>query len=162
LFVTSENVGSYELIWKKKKYVESKFNEIEPRSILKRNDLLMNIVGGSIGRTAIYDIDELANINQAVTIIRLLPMVSFDYFLHFFNSPTCIAYMYDKQVENARPNLSMGNISKFLIPFPSLEEQKAIVQQVNALMALCDKLETEIATRTTTLEDWMKSWVGGL
>jgi type I restriction enzyme, S subunit len=157
LFVTSENVGSYELIWKKKKYVESKFNKITPRSILKRNDLLMNIVGGSIGRTAIYNIDELANINQAVTIIRLLPLVSFDYFLHFFNSPTCISYMYDKQVDNARPNLSMGNISKFLIPFPSLEEQKAIVQKVNALMALCDSLEKEIETHQTTQEQWMQS-----
>tara|TARA_R110002050_G_scaffold4573_2_gene22145 strand:+ start:53894 stop:55405 length:1512 start_codon:yes stop_codon:yes gene_type:complete len=144
LFVTSENVGNYNLIWKKKKYVESKFNEIEPRSILKRNDLLMNIVGGSIGRTAIYDIDDLANINQAVTIIRLIPEVLHQYFLHFFNSPLCISYMYDKQVDNARPNLSMGNISKFLIPFPPLEEQKAIVEKVNALMGLCDKLEQEV------------------
>ncbi len=141
LFVTSENVGSYELIWKNKKYVETKFNEIEPRSILKKNDLLMNIVGGSIGRTAIYNIDDLANINQAVTIIRLIPLNSYEYMLHFFNSPTCISYMFDKQVDNARPNLSMGNISNFLIPLPSLEEQKAIVEKVNGLMALCDQLE---------------------
>lgn len=144
LFITSENVGNYKLIWKKKKFVESKFNEIEPRSILKRNDLLMNIVGGSIGRTAIYNIDELANINQAVTIIRLFPKVSYEYFLHFFNSPICISYMYDKQVDNARPNLSMGNISKFMIPLPPLEEQKAIVEKVNALMGLCDSLEQEV------------------
>jgi type I restriction enzyme S subunit len=157
LFVTSENVGSYKLLWNKKKYVEWKFNEIEPRSILKRNDLLMNIVGGSIGRTAIYDIDDLANINQAVTIIRLLPKISFAYFLHFFNSPTCISYMYEKQVDNARPNLSMGNISKFMIPFPSIEEQKAIVEKVNILMALCDQLEQEIQTSKATQEDWMKS-----
>ncbi|WP_051260913.1 restriction endonuclease subunit S [Algoriphagus marincola] len=157
LFVTSENVGSYELIWKNKKFVETKFNEIEPRSILKKNDLLMNIVGGSIGRTAIYNIDEVANINQAVTIIRLLPLNSFDFMLHFFNSPTCISYMFDKQVDNARPNLSMGNIANFLIPLPSLKEQKAIVEKVNGLMALCDQLEQEIETHHTTQEHWMQS-----
>ncbi|WP_165731001.1 restriction endonuclease subunit S [Polaribacter sp. 20A6] len=157
LFVTSENVGNYKLLWKKKKFVESKFNEIEPRSILKRNDLLMNIVGGSIGRTAIYNIDELANINQAVTIIRLFPKVSYDYFLHFFNSPTCISYMYDKQVDNARPNLSMGNISKFMIPFPPLEEQKAIVEKVNALMGLCDALEQEVQQSQEHSEMLMQS-----
>ena len=157
LFVTSENVGNYNLIWKNKKFVESKFNEIEPRSILKRNDLLMNIVGGSIGRTAIYDIDELANINQAVTIIRLIPRISFDYFLHFFNSPICISYMYDKQVDNARPNLSMGNISKFLIPLPPLEEQKGIVEKVNALMGLCDALEQEVAQSKAYSEQLMQS-----
>ncbi|WP_321827217.1 restriction endonuclease subunit S [Maribacter dokdonensis] len=157
LFVTSENVGNYNLIWKKKKYVESKFNEIEPRSILKSNDLLMNIVGGSIGRTAIYNIDELANINQAVTIIRLFPKVSYEYFLHFFNSPICISYMYDKQVDNARPNLSMGNIAKFMIPLPSLEEQKAIVKKVNALMGLCDALEQKVQQSQEHSEKLMQS-----
>ncbi|WP_165749858.1 restriction endonuclease subunit S [Cellulophaga sp. Z1A5H] len=157
LFVTSENVGNYKLIWKKKKFVESKFNEISTRSILKRNDLLMNIVGGSIGRTAIYNIDELANINQAVTIIRLFPKVSYDYFLHFFNSPICISYMYDKQVDNARPNLSMGNISKFMIPLPPLEEQKAIVEKVNDLMGLCDALEQEVQQSQEHSEMMMQS-----
>jgi len=157
LFVTSENVGNYNLIWKKKKYVESKFNEIEPRSILKRNDLLMNIVGGSIGRTAIYDIDDLANINQAVTIIRLIPKVIHDYFLYFFNSPLCISYMYDKQVDNARPNLSMGNISKFLIPFPSLEEQKAIVQVVETLFKEVEQLEQLTIERISLKEKFVTS-----
>jgi len=72
LFITSENVGNNKLRMDKKKYVESKFNEIEPRSILAQNDILMNIVGASIGRTAIYDLDEVANINQAVCLIRVL------------------------------------------------------------------------------------------
>lgn len=157
LFVTSENVGSYNLLWKKKKFVEAKFNEIEPRSILKRNDLLMNIVGGSIGRTAIYDIDDLANINQAVTIIRLLSDSNHGYYLHFFNSPVCISYMYDKQVDNARPNLSMGNISKFMIPIPPVEEQKAIVEKVNSLMALCDNLEQQIDSSQVQIEQLMQS-----
>ena len=48
LFITSENVGNYKLILNKTKFVEKKFNNIEPRSILKKNDFLMNIVGGSI------------------------------------------------------------------------------------------------------------------
>ena len=157
LFVTSENVGSYKLLWKKKKYVEAKFNDIEPRSILKRNDLLMNIVGGSIGRTAIYDIDDLANINQAVTIIRLLNECNYTYFLHLFNSPICISYMYDKQVDNARPNLSMGNISKFMMPLPPLKEQQAIVEKVNSLMSLCDTLEQQIENSQTQIEQLMQS-----
>jgi type I restriction enzyme, S subunit len=157
LFVTSENVGSYKLLLDKRKYVELKFNEIEPRSILKRNDILMNIVGGSIGRTAIYDIDDLANINQAVTIIRLLHDCNYGYFLHFFNSPVCISYMYDKQVDNARPNLSMGSIAKFIMPLPPLEEQKAIVEKVNSLMALCDELAQEIDNSQTQIEQLMHS-----
>lgn len=157
LFITSENVGNYNLILKKKKFVEVKFNDIEPRSILRKNDILMNIVGGSIGRTAIYNLEEIANINQAVTIIRLIDNQDHNYFLHFFNSPVCVSYMYDKQVDNARPNLSMGNIAKFVIPIPPLEEQKAIVEKVSSLMALCDELEKQIINSETQIELLMKS-----
>jgi len=148
LFITSENVRNYYLKLDKAKYVEVKFNKIEPRSILKRNDILMNIVGASIGRTAFFDLEEVANINQAVCLIRMLNTNRFfemKYFLYFFNSPVCIGYMFDKQVDNARPNLSMTNISQFAIPFPSKNEQKRIVAKVDQLMVLCDELETSLS-----------------
>ncbi|MEH7470114.1 restriction endonuclease subunit S, partial [Priestia megaterium] len=108
LFITSENVGNFNLILKKKKYVQKRFNEIEPRSILQKGDLLMNIVGASIGRTAIFNIEACANINQAVCLIRPTGMVIKEYLLLFFNSQLCISYMYDNQVDSARANLSMG------------------------------------------------------
>ena len=145
LFVTSENVGSYSLLLDSPKFVETKFNEIEPRSILQKGDYLMNIVGASIGRTATFDRDDVANINQAVCLIRIENQaLSKSYLLHFFNSQTCLEYMFDKQVDNARPNLSMGNIAKFLIPIAPQAEQHRIVAKVDELMALCDHLKTRI------------------
>lgn len=44
-----------------------------------------------------------------------------------------------------------------IVSLPPIEEQKAIVQKVNALMALCDRLEKEIETQKTTQEEWMQS-----
>ena len=151
MFVTSENVGSYRLLLDSPKYVEKKFNDIEPRSILVTGDFLMNIVGASIGRTAIYNLGTLANINQAVCLIRISNSnLSRMFLLHFFNSATCLEYMFDKQVENARPNLSMGNIAKFLIPIPPVEEQHRIVAKVDELMALCDALKARLNEAQTT------------
>jgi len=146
LFLTSKNVGNYNLILDNSSFVEWKFNEIEPRSILQNGDILMNIVGASIGRTALYDLNEIANINQAVCLIRFFNFFSFDkrYFLHFFNSPVCISYMFDKQVDMARPNLSMGNIERFLVPLPPLAEQHRILAKADQLMHLCDELETRL------------------
>lgn len=127
------------------KYVEKKFNDIEPRSILKQDDFLMNIVGASIGRTALFDSDRVANINQAVCLIRILAHELIpEFFLIFFNSRICISYMYDKQVDNARPNLSMSNISKFVIPIPPVREQKLVVAMVNHFMDVCDQLKTRL------------------
>jgi len=150
LFITSENVDSFKLRWHNKKYVERKFNDIEPRSILQKNDVLMNLVGASIGRVAYFDLDEIANINQAVCLIRLVGINSYlnlKYLLLFFNSQTCISYMFDKQVDNARANLSMTNVSKFLIPIPPITQQKRIVARIEQLMGRCDELERLRAER---------------
>jgi len=164
LFITSENVGSYKLLLNKKKYVEKKFNEIEPRSILTKNDILMNIVGASIGRVAIYNIEDLANINQAVCLIRLLYQSSeyLRFMLNFLNSEICISYMFDKQVDNARANLSMGNISKFIIPLPPLNEQKRIVEKVDYLMGLCDQLSNGLKDQEEVSERLLSAVVGGV
>ncbi|MCF8240762.1 MAG: restriction endonuclease subunit S [Melioribacteraceae bacterium] len=148
LFITSENVGSFKLLLGKRKYVEWKFNKIEPRSILKQGDFLMNIVGASIGRTAIYSIDETANINQAVCLIRFShSFYEPDYFLQFFNSNACLVQMFDKQVVMARPNLSMTNISKFLIPVPPITEQREIVKKTNELIEYCNQLKQQIESK---------------
>ena len=146
LFITSENVGKFKLLLNKIKYVEYKFNEIEPRSILEYNDILMNIVGASIGRTAIFNLENtLANINQATCIIRIIKSFKVDtllkYLLLFFNSSICYMYMNNDQVDSARANLSMTNIANFLIPIPPLDEQQRIVTKVEELLAIVDKLK---------------------
>ncbi|GJK47140.1 restriction endonuclease subunit S [Klebsiella oxytoca] len=145
LFITSENVGSFKILLDSEKYVEKKFNEIEPRSILTHNDILMNIVGASIGRTAIFNMNRNANINQAVCLIRVINnSMLLSYLLNFFNSDICLSYMFDKQVDNARANLSMGNIAKFVLPIPPLNEQKRIVEHIDNLMSICDKLQSHL------------------
>ena len=61
LFVTSENVGEYAILLDQPKYVEEMFNTKDKKSILSSGDVLTNIVGASIGRTAVFDRDEVAN-----------------------------------------------------------------------------------------------------
>lgn len=54
-------------------------------------------------------------------------------------------------------NISRDNIKLLKVPLPPLEEQKAIVEKVNALMGLCDELEHEVNTGKQQLEDLMQS-----
>jgi type I restriction enzyme S subunit len=154
LFITSENVGNYEL---RKlddlKYVESKFRDIEPRSMLRNGDVLMNLVGASIGRTALYNLDIDANINQAVALIRLIKQKSgpnVNFLLHYFNSPTAVEFMLGSHVTTAQPNMSLTDAREFPVPVPPLAEQHRIVAKVDELMALCDRLEASLTITTTT------------
>lgn len=142
LFVTSENVGVNEMLLEKRKYIEAKFNEMHPASILQKGDLLTNIVGASIGRTALFqeEIDN-ANINQAVCIIRLIDTTLTQYLLMYLNSSTAIGFMVNKSVESARANLSLTAVTNLMVPLPPLAEQKRIVKRVEELLALCDEMK---------------------
>ncbi len=145
LFITSKNVDSFKIDLTKATYVEQKFNEIEPRSILKKGDLLTNIVGASIGRTALYELDELANINQAVCILRIEHnLINKQFLLNLMNSNFVIELMFKMQFAPGRANLSMGNVANFTIPLPPLHEQEQIVAKLEELMAFCDGLEQSI------------------
>jgi len=137
LFVTSENVGVGELLLESPKYVERRFNEIEPKSILQKGDVLTNIVGASIGRTAIFDLDIEANVNQAVCVIRPnSALVNSKYLMTLLNSPGFIQKLLGNSVENARANVSMGVLGSLTIPLPPLATQQAIVAEIEAEQAL--------------------------
>ena len=72
-FLRSQNVGWGGLNLSNIAYLPEAFNEKEKKSVLQRGDVLLNLVGASIGRAAITS-DELegANMNQAVALIRLV------------------------------------------------------------------------------------------
>ncbi|MEO6251665.1 MAG: restriction endonuclease subunit S [Ferruginibacter sp.] len=158
LFVTSENVGEFELLLEHKKYVEEKFNLKDKKSILKKGDVLTNIVGASIGRTAIYNIDDVANINQAVCILRCNEKIlNNEYLTYILNSPFLKKIFHDNEVDNARANLSLGFFANLSIPFPSLKEQKKIVHELDTLSMQTKKLETTYQKKIDNLEELKKS-----
>lgn len=145
LFITSKNVDSFKIDLSDSSFVEAKFNEIEPRSILQKGDLLTNIVGASIGRTALFDLDFVANINQAVCILRIEhEFIDKPYLLNLMNSEFVINLMLEMQFAPGRANLSMSNLANFPIPLPPLSEQQRIVAKLDELMAYCDELEASI------------------
>lgn len=149
LFVTSENVRQGFLDFSNEKYLEVEINNKQKRSVLKRGDVLVNIVGASIGRAAIFDLDKVANINQAVCLIRLDDKNSIRYLCYYLNSPEALKYYSESKVDVARANLSLQDINNIYLPIPTLEEQQEIVRILDSLLdkeqrakELCDIIES--------------------
>jgi len=158
LFVTSENVGDRELLLETRKYVEEKFNIKDKKSILKKGDVLTNIVGASIGRTAIYNIDDVANINQAVCILRCNPKLILNtYLMNLLNSQILREIFHDNEVNTARANLSLSFFNKLSVPLPSLKVQQSIVNQLDTLKTQTQKLETVYNKKISDLDELKKS-----
>jgi type I restriction enzyme S subunit len=158
LFVTSENVGENQMLFEKTKYVEEAFNEIDSKSILYFGDVLTNIVGASIGRTAIYDREELANINQAVCLIRCKPDKLFNKYLSYLlNSPYFRQILHDNEINTARANLSLGFFRNLQIPLPSLAKQQSIVSKMDDFSSETQRLETIYRQKLAALKELKQS-----
>lgn len=142
LFVTSENVRDGEMdIVKNKKFIPVEFHEKLERSQLKKDDVLINLVGASIARSAHYNFDFPANINQAVALIRLdSSELNVPWFASYLQFHDCVKRLLGEQVETARANLSLNNLRMFLVARPPFEEQQRIAER---LKAIDNKLQTE-------------------
>ena len=162
LFVTSENVRDGYLDISKPKYLPLEFHEKLYRTKLRKDDILINLVGGSIGRSCRV-IDDLgdANVNQAVAVFRVRSEYSTEFVAQVFQAPTTIQRILDKQVDAARPNVSLTDLREFLLPLPPLAEQRAIAEALIDADALINALDALITKKRHIKQGTMQQLLTG-
>lgn len=134
IFVTSENVRDGLLDLSVTKFLPMDFYHKLKNSQLKNGDILINIVGASIGRSCIYTSDyEHANINQAVCLFRLDKTINNNFVLQYLQSPHVISRLLGSQGGSARANLSLTDIRNFQFIIPSCTEQEKIAEILSAV-----------------------------
>lgn len=116
------------------------FNEKLSPYILKDNDILMCMTGGTVGKTyCTTKLNEKMYLNQRVAAIRNIA-VDIDYLRYYVRSPF-IKDIVDKKKNSTNDNISMVTINTFPFPLPPIEEQSRIVARVDELMAKIDEYE---------------------
>jgi type I restriction enzyme, S subunit len=132
IFVRSQNVGWGELKLDEVAHLSVAFNEKEKKSVLKVNDVLLNLVGASIGRACVATSEvDGGNVNQAVAVIRVRPEALVPKFLvHFLVSPLAQARIHSEKVDVARANFSLEDTRSLSIPVPPLPDQHRIVAEI--------------------------------
>ena len=158
MFFRSQNIYNHYLKLQDVALIPELTHEKMKGTKVKPKDILLNITGGSIGRCALIpDNFTTANVSQHVAIVRMIELETREYIHQFVISPGFQDRIMDVQVGVSREGLSMTKLKMFPTPLPSLEEQKVIVEKVNSLMALCDKLEQQIETSNIQIEQLMLS-----
>jgi len=128
-FVRSQNVGWGVLHLADVAYLPVGFNSKEKKSVLEPNDLLLNIVGASIGRVAVADKRVAGgNVNQAVSVVRLAPHMSPEFVKAFFLTQYGQYQIHRQKKQIARANISLQDVAGFAIPVPPPEEQRQITR----------------------------------
>lgn len=150
-FLRSQNVWNDGLYLNDIVYISDETHNNMSNTHVLPGDVLLNITGASLGRSTIFPENiETANVNQHVTIIRLIEK-NMNQFVHLgILSPLVQKLVWGRQVGMAIEGLSKKVLELFEFPIPPLAEQKRIVAKVDQLFAICDQLKTKINTAQQT------------
>ena len=154
-FVRSQNVGMGYLILDDVAHINDGIHQKHKATELKEDDVLLNITGASIGRTAIATKEiEGGNVNQHVCIIRANSKVSPKFLCNYIQTKKIQNYIQSLQTSGSREGLNFEQIRSFPISLPNIAEQNKIAQ-------LLDKLNERIATQSKII-DKLQSLIKGI
>ena len=129
--ITLENVDRYT--------DEFGFKKENPRTNISKGDIIMGIIGGSIGNIGIYMHDEQVIAQRSVAIID--SMIDTAYLVYVLKSPLLQNAMQASAAGSAQGGVYLGTLSNFLIPLPPPAEQKRIVAKLEKILPLCERLK---------------------
>ena len=109
-------------------YVTDEINQSMLSTVVKNNDVLLNITGASIGRCNYIEDINIANVNQHVCIIRPNKKIFYKYLNYFLQSDCGQNQVFLNQNGTSREGLNFEDLSNFYIILPNdIKEQKTVV-----------------------------------
>lgn len=146
IFLRSQNVHNSGLVLEGAARIPESTHEKMSGTKVAGGDILLNITGASIGRTAIVPLEgwTTANVNQHVSVLRPLIHESTEYLHLMMTSPYFQRLIAASSPGASREGLAIKRMELFPVPLPPLAEQHRIAKRVRKLKELCDDLEQQL------------------
>ena len=113
------------------------FNKENPRTQISKGDVILGIIGGSIGNTAIYGYDEPVIAQRSIAIFG--SSINNKYMKLLLDSPLFQQQFNSKSNGTAQGGIYLGELANMLVPLPPVNEQ-------NRILASLSSLENKIVT----------------
>ncbi|KAA6321699.1 hypothetical protein EZS27_028681 [termite gut metagenome] len=135
-------------------------NKLMKGSQLKQFDVLIAIVGATIGKVGVYNYNLEANINQAICAVRFKDHIN-PFFVQLFLLTNLGQTIIDRLKRPvARANINLEEIASIPIPFLTIETQKAIVDFYNYAIKTKQAKEQEAKTLLDGIDDYLLKELG--
>ena len=113
--------------------------------ILKKNDILFARTGGTVGKSyLVKDVPEESIYAGYLIRTRYSKSLCPEYMKYFMESALYWTQLKNGTIATAQPNCNGKTLAKMLLPLPPLAEQKRIVEKLERLLPLCDRLKKQI------------------
>jgi len=130
------------------------------RTQLQGGEILLNLIGASIGRSAIASSELIgSNVSRAIAVI---PVIKFfvKYVQLNLQGPLGQKLIQSKTGGSAQPVLNLEEVRSLLIPLPPLAEQHEIVRRVGALFERADAIDREVVAASRRCERLTQAVLG--
>lgn len=154
IFIRTQDIKTNNLSLENAAYVKLPTKAEGKRSLVELNDILMTITGANVGKVALIDkeIPE-AYVSQSVALMRYLDSRLTKFMWYYFQSRAFGQGLISNLVYGVgRPVLSLENMKEVPVALCSIEEQEAIVNEIENRFSVCDKMENEIIQSLNQLE----------
>lgn len=118
-------------------------NKVMRASKLKKDDILIAIVGATIGQVGIYLGDGEANINQAIALVRLKEGNDVQFIKELIKSSIGQLSLNRLKRPVARANINLEEISTIKVVLPPLVKQQEIANHIKAIRQQAKALQEE-------------------
>lgn len=147
LFIRSQNVQSGYFDISDAAFISENEDLKMKSSRVKANDVLLNITGASIGRSAVYNLGEKANVNQHVCILRTIEKQVDPIFLcEFLNSFYGQQQIQLLQAGGNREGLNFANIKAMKFPNYDFSEQIEIRNKLELINENLFSIDSKITS----------------
>jgi type I restriction enzyme S subunit len=144
-------------------FLDPDFCAVNKNKAVKANDVITVRTGANIGLTCLVP-EEFDGAQTFTTLITrtnsesLLPQ----FLVQHMNSPIGISEIERLQVGGGKSNLNAGDLAKYKIAFPNIEEQKAIAKILDHLVSQIIEQQRYVAQLTTLKRGLMQDLLTGL
>lgn len=163
-FMRSQNVGWGDLLLDDVAFIDDATHSTFAETEIQAGDVLLNITGASIGRSAVADSRLIGgNVNQHVCIIRADEGKLVPRFLNQFLLSAGGQRQIDSfQAGGNRQGLNFGQVRSMAVPIPPTEaEQRAIATALSDVDALMDGLDRLIVKKRDLKQAAMQQLLTG-
>jgi type I restriction enzyme S subunit len=120
---------------------EADFRLLERSFALQENDVLLAVVGATLGKVAIVGPMEPFTIQRSLAVLRPRPkLLKHPYLAHFLESRPFQSMLWKNTGFSAQPGIYLGTLGSFQVPVPPIEEQSQIVEALRLGVAQLDGL----------------------
>ena len=157
----SQNIYDEGLVLDNPTFITKEIDDEMKNTRVYPGDVLLNITGGSIGRCCVFpESIGQANVNQHVSIIRVIDSLCTPDFMHYYwiseKGKTAINLY---QTGGNREGMSAEAIGNTSIAIPPLKEQKEITSYIDNKICRLDSLINNLKSMNDKLIDYKRSLI---